>query len=222
LISERSIDKNPEGVLKNQAKTICKEDFLLKRQFRILAALCAVGSLPLVADEIAEATYSVTQVSPTTWSYAFTLTDAGTTPIGTFWFSWLPGEGFMQTAPLSAVAPTGWVDTNTNGTAAGDGFSERWVDNAGALMPGDSLSGFSFVSMTTPSEIAGASPFHNGTPELTSDVYMGAPLVGADAPFVVTAATPVATPEPSSVVLILAGIALLIVKSCWSLRLRPR
>jgi hypothetical protein len=162
---------------------------------------------------MASATYSVSQLSPTTWQYSFTLTDTGTTPIGTFWFSWLPGQGYMQTAPISAVAPTGWVAVTTNGSAAGDGFAERWADTAGALMPGQSVSGFSFVSSTTPAEIAGASPFHGGIPELTSNVYMGAPLVGPDAPFLVTAA-PVATPEPSSVVLILfAGVVLLIVKS---------
>jgi len=171
---------------------------------------------------MAVATYSVSQLSPTTWQYSFTLTDTGTTPIGTFWFSWLPGQGYMQTAPLSAVAPTGWVATTTNGTAIGDGFSERWVDTAGALMPGQSITGLSFVSSTTPGEIAGPSPFHGGIPELTSDVYMGAPLVGPDAPLLVTAA-PAATPEPSSVVLILSvGVVLLIVKSRWLLRLRLR
>jgi hypothetical protein len=89
-------------------------------------------------------------------------------------------------------------------------------------MPGQSISGFSFVSSTTPAEIAGASPFHGGIPELTADVYMGAPLVGPDAPFLVTAA-PVATPEPSSVVLILfAGVVLLIVKSPRLLHLSLR
>ena len=148
------------------------------------AVLCIAGSLRLAASEMAAATYTLNQLSPTTWNYQFTVTDTGTTPIGTFWFSWLPGQGYMNTAPISAVAPTGWVVQTFNGTTAGDGFSERWVDNAGALMPGQSISGLSFVSATTPAEIAGASPFHGGIPELTSDVYMGAPLIGADAPLV--------------------------------------
>jgi hypothetical protein len=172
--------------------------------------LCVAGSLPLAASEIAEATYSVTQLTPTTWNYMFTLTDIGTTPIGTFWFSWLPGQGYMNTAPISAIAPTGWVAVTTNGTAAGDGFSERWADTAGTLGPGQSLSGFSFVSSTTPAQLAGASPFHGGIPELTSDVFMGAPLVGPDAPFLVTLAA--TTPEPSSVLLILSAGGLLIVR----------
>ena len=188
----------------------------------LVASFCTVVSSPLAASELAAATYSVTQLSPTTWNYSFTLSDTGTTPIGTFWFSWLPGQGFMQTAPMSAVAPTGWVAVTTNGTAAGDGFSERWVDTAGALMPGQSVSGLSFVSSTTPGEIAGASPFHGGIPELTSDVYMGAPLVGPDAPLLVTLA-PAATPEPSTVLLtLLAGVALLHFKSRWSQRRGPR
>jgi hypothetical protein len=176
----------------------------------VLIVLCIAGSLPLAASEMASATYTFSQASPTTWNYEFTLTDTGTTPVGTFWFSWLPGQGYMNTAPLSAAAPTGWVAQTTNGAAAGDGFSERWVDNAGALMPGQSISGLSFISTTTPDQIAGASPFHGGTPELTSDIYMGAPLVGADAPFAATLAT-TSAPEPSSVVLILvAGVLLLL------------
>lgn len=32
----------------------------------------------------------------------------------------------------------------------------------------------------------GPSPFHGGIPELTGDVYIGAALVGPDAPFLVT------------------------------------
>jgi hypothetical protein len=123
----------------------------------------------------------------------------------------------MDTHPISAVAPTGWVAVTTNGTAAGDGFSERWADTAGALMPGESLSGFSFVSATTPAQLAGPSPFHGGIPELTSDVYMGAPLVGPDAPFLVTQA-PAAIPEPSSVVLLLSGGGLLLMGNWRRLR----
>jgi len=185
----------------------------------VFTALSTAGTFPLAASEMASASYTVTQLSPTTWQYDFTLMDTGTTPIGTFWFSWLPGQGYMNTAPISAVGPTGWVTQTTNGTAMGDGFSERWVDTAGALNPGDSLSGFSFISATTPTELAGASPFHGGIPELTSDVYMGAPLVGPDAPFLVTAAA-TATPEPSSVVLMLTGGGLLLMGS-WR-RLRNR
>ena len=186
-----------------------------------VAVLCIAGTLRLTASEMAGATYTFNQLSPTTWNYQFSVTDTGTTPIGTFWFSWLPGQNYMNTAPISAAAPTGWMAQTFHGTTAGDGFSERWVDNAGALMPGQSISGLSFVSATTPDEIAGASPFHGGIPELTSDVYMGAPLVGADAPFVATLASTSAVPEPSSVVLILlAGVLLLVGNWRRSLHLR--
>ena len=187
----------------------------------MLTLVCFAASLPLAASEMAAATYTFNQVSPTTWNYDLTVTDTGTTPIGTFWFSWLPGEGFMNTAPISATAPTGWSAMTTNGTTAGDGFSEQFVDHAGALMPGQSISGFSFISATTPAEIAGPSPFHGGLPEATSDVYMGAPLVGADAPLVATVATTSAAPEPSSVALIVLAGALLLARS-WRRLLHPR
>lgn len=191
----------------------------MNRQFRfvpriaVFALVGMAGSLHLAASQMASATYTFTQLTPTTWDYSLTLRDTGTTPIGTFWFSFLPGQGYMNTAPISAVAPSGWVAVTTNGTAAGDGFSERWVDTTGGLMPGDSLGGFSFVSATTPAEIAGASPFHGGIPELTSDVYMGAPLVGPDAPFLVMLGPTTSTPEPSSIVLILSVGLLLIAGS---------
>jgi len=175
----------------------------------VFGILCTAMCSPLVASQMASATYTFQPVSPGIWKYDFTLTDSGTTPIGTFWFSWLPGQGYMQTAPVSAASPSGWVAVTTNGVAAGDGFAERWVDTAGALMPGNSLSGFSFDSATTPSQLAGASPFHGGIPELTSDVYMGAPLVGPDAPFLVTLA-PAAVPEPSGIALALTGVAALL------------
>ena len=185
----------------------------------VCTTLSITGSFPLAAGEMASATYTVTQLSPTTWDYALTLTDTGTTPLGTFWFSWLPGQGYMNTAPISASGPAGWVAVTTNGTSAGDGFSERWVDTVGVLNPGGSVSGFSFISATTPTELAGPSPFHGGIPELTADVFMGAPLVGPDAPFLVTLAA-TATPEPSSFVLILSAGGLLL-RGNWR-RLRHR
>jgi hypothetical protein len=50
---------------------------------------------------------------------------------------------------------------------------------------------------------------------------MGAPLVGPDAPFLVTLA-PVSVPEPSGVILFLsAGVSLLIGNRRWLIRQRP-
>src|ERR1700751_2324169 len=45
------------------------------------AVLCIAGSLRLAASEMAAATYTLNQLSPTTWNYQFTVTDTGTTPI---------------------------------------------------------------------------------------------------------------------------------------------
>ena len=70
------------------------------------------------------------------------------------------------------------------------------------MTPGGSLSGFSFVSSTTPEQMMGDSPFFPGTPVLTSFVYSGAPFSDGGYKFVVTAAP---VPEPSTIALLAAG-----------------
>jgi hypothetical protein len=71
----------------------------------ILALVCAGTSLPLKASEIATGTISFNQINGTTFHYSLSLTDAGTTSIGTFWFAWVPGEDFMPTSPANILSP---------------------------------------------------------------------------------------------------------------------
>ena len=126
------------------------------------------------------------------FNYSITLTNSAssTSPIGTFWFSWVPGENFLATSPISETAPTGWSDTVTNGGAT-DGFAIQFVAGSNGtvdtIAPGSSMN-FSFVSADTPAEIMGDSVFHAGTPVLTSFVYGGAPLSATSDQFVVTPA----------------------------------
>ena len=58
------------------------------------------------------------QVSPGVFQYHLTLNNTGTTSIGTFWFSWIPGAGFMGVSPTNVMSPAGWTDTVTNGGAS--------------------------------------------------------------------------------------------------------
>jgi hypothetical protein len=145
------------------------------------------------------------------FDYKITLADSASSPapIGTFWFSWVPGEDFMDKAPLSVVSPAGWTDQVTNGGPT-DGFAIQWVAGpAGVLMPGNSLT-FEFTSTETPAQLMGNSPFHASFPEGTAFVYSGAPFSDAGTQF--TAADASAVPEPSSLALTLAGGLVLVLR----------
>ena len=146
----------------------------------------------------------------TNFDYTINLTNtssgASADPIATFWFSWVPGENFMSTAPISVTTPAGWKDVITNGGAT-DGFAIQFDSTTAAndLAPGASTS-FSFVSATTPAQLAGNSPFHSTSPELDSFVYSQGPLMGDGfGAFLVTPAVS-SVPEPSSLVLGLFGV----------------
>ena len=138
------------------------------------------------------------------YDYLVTLKDdaASTSNIGTFWYSWLPGQDYMFNRPISVTNPAGWTSSITGGNA-GNGFAIRWVAGAGsALTPGTSLT-FGFTSAETPAQLAGFSRYFPTTPVGTSVVYSAGPF--SDPGFQFVAAAPV--PEPSSLVLsLLAGL----------------
>ena len=160
----------------------------------------------------ATATYTDTQVSPGLYDYTLTLNNTGSTNIGTFWFGWVPGAGFLSAAPTNITNPSGWVDKTTNGNAA-----IQWTTTLMPLTAGQSLTGFSFESTETPGQLllnytgtgTGA-----GDPVTTSFVYIAAPL---NDPGYQLAAQPAATtPEPASLALMATGSALL--SLCWRQR----
>ncbi|MGO9318996.1 MAG: PEP-CTERM sorting domain-containing protein [Terracidiphilus sp.] len=170
------------------------------KQLILLAAVTALAATAHAAGISATATIAYTEPSPGVYDYSLTLNNTGTTTIGTFWFGWVPGEGFLTTAPTSVVAPTGWTDTVTNSGAA-----VRWVTTTNLLAAGDSLSGFSFDSTETPDQLALTVPsgVGAGDPVTTSYVYIGAPL--QDPGYQLDAQL---TPEPSTMLLFLTGSGL--------------
>jgi hypothetical protein len=110
------------------------------------------------------------------WMYTITLKDTGTTTVGTFWYSWIPGADFMPVAPLSVARPAGWTDTITN-MGSNDGFAIQWVASSPSsdLQPGQSKA-FHFHSSATPKEMFGESTFHPGNLVTTSFIYSGKPF----------------------------------------------
>jgi len=166
-----------------------------------LLALFCVASVNLRAGTLsAAATFTDTEVSPGVFQYNLTLNNTGTTGIGTFWFAWVPGYGFMSTAPTDIMAPSGWSDQTTNSGAA-----IQWVDGSGSLGQGMSLSGFEFDSTLTPAELEAASSAIPSDPVATSFVYIGAPFGDPGFQFVATPAQGT-VPEPATILLTALGI----------------
>jgi Bacterial Ig-like domain len=120
----------------------------------------------------ASAVMTVQQLSPTDYRYTISLDNTGGTAIGTFWFSWVPGEEFMATPPSNIVSPSGW----TPDIVRGAGYSIQWTTSSASLAAGNTLSTFQFDSATTPAQMSGNSIFATGVPVVRSFIYIGAPL----------------------------------------------
>ena len=138
--------------------------------------------------------------------YSATLNNTGTTTIGTFWFAWVPGKDFLLTSPINIVSPTGWGSIVTNGGGS-DGYAIQWTADASAddLAAGSNLTGFSFQTTDTPSELMGDSFYYPTTPVGTSFVYNQAPFSANSEQIVAT----VVTPEPASLGLLAAATLML-------------
>ena len=166
-------------------------------------SVCATAILGLLWQSTAlgglaaSATLTPTQLGPTSYRYDITLHDTGSTPIGTFWFSWVPGADFMPTAPSNISSPEGW-SAFSEGGGGSDGYSIQWTTPS-PIAAGTSLSGFQFDSATTPSQMAGQSPFFRSSAVGTSFVYSGGPFSDGGSEFVATTVVP----EPAS----LGGLA---------------
>ena len=135
------------------------------------------------------------------FNYTLTLSNSSSSNsgIGTFWYSWVPGEDLMATRPISVSPPAGWTEIITNAGST-DGFGIEFLasSSASAVQPGSSLT-FSFVSADSPASLTGNSAHYPGTPVDTSTVYPGAPFSDAGHEFTVTpvsAPTSTSTPAP--------------------------
>jgi hypothetical protein len=181
------------------------------RAFLGLATLVLAGLLATATSkgsEIAIATISDTQISPGEFHYDLTLEDTGTTTLGTFWFSWIPGDNFMPVSPTSITSPAGWQDFVTSGGPS-SGFAIQWtaMTPASDLTAGHTLSGFSFDSSLTLAQLESDASGSPSDPVDTAFVYSGGPFSDAGLKIVATAA--VATPEPTTTLSTAFGFSLI-------------
>ena len=185
------------------------------RQVLLATAASALGVVPAwAANPNAMASYTDTLISPGEYQYNITLTNAGAGPIGVYWFSWVPGAGFLSPAPTNVMSPTGWTDQLTNSGAA-----IMWMSGSSPLAGGGKLSGFSFDSTLTPTQLAGTFMGTGpgaGDPITTSYVYAQLPnplnltTLTSDGTKLVTTAAGTSTqgvPEPATLGLLGVGLA---------------
>jgi hypothetical protein len=131
--------------------------------------------------EVASGVVTGTSLGGGEWQYNINLTnnssaDNANTTIGTFWFSWAPGEDFMEAFPTNVVAPTGWTAAITGRAHAGDGNAIQFVAlSTDLLHAGSSLGGFQFDSTETPAQLAAPSSFFQNEAETQSAAFVGAP-----------------------------------------------
>jgi len=154
---------------------------------RLLLCLLALSS-PAYAQLSASATFTSSQVNATTYHYDLVLKNTGTTNVGTFWFSWVPGVDYMPSSPANVKSATGWSATITH-AGVGDGYAILW--QGGPLAAGQTLAGFGFDSAIAPAQMTGLN--------VTAYVYSGAPFSDTGFNFSVTSA-PAATLSASATV----------------------
>jgi hypothetical protein len=186
----------------------------MKPYLLLVCGLICAGSLSLFASGIdASATFTDSMISPGENQYDLTLNNTGTTTIGTFWFSWIPGDNFMPVSPTSIESPSGWQEMITSGGPSG-GFAIQWTADTPAndLAAGSSLTGFNFDSSLTPSQLQSPASGMPSDPVTTAFVYSGAPLVGVGDQLVATPAT-TATPEPTTALITALGFGLIVLSS---------
>jgi hypothetical protein len=168
----------------------------------ILTLIIAAGAatLALGQGEIASGTISGSGTGP--YNYSLILMDAAgaTSPIGSVWYSWIPGQFFLPGTPTSASAPTGW-------TATISGDSIQFVANSAGfdILAGQSLSGFGYQAAFSPAQLA-AAPNSGESVAYSAGLFSDGNGLNGDT-FTVTAA-----PEPSTLALLVgvgAGLCLL-------------
>jgi hypothetical protein len=163
----------------------------MKTTFLTLIIAAGATTLALAQGEIASGTISGSGAGPYTYDLTFSDSAGATSPIGSVWYSWIPGQFFLPSDPTGANAPAGWTASIVNN-------SIQFVASSSAfdIAAGQSLSGFSYQATFSPAQLAAAP--NSGE----SVAYSGGLFSDGGNTFVVSA-----VPEPSSLALLAGSIA---------------
>lgn len=161
-------------------------------QFMLVVLLTITSAATLWAQgDIPGGTLTSSGSGPSyTYNLSFTDGGAATSPIGSIWYAWVPGQFFLPGMPTGASAPTGWTATVSSDSVQFVASSSQYD-----IAPGHSLSGFSYTATFTPAQLASAP--NSGK----SDAYTGG--LFSDGGQIFTVQT---VPEPS--MLSLLGVSL--------------
>lgn len=177
--------------------------FITTARMLFLGLLLAAGPAGSLEAQtiLASGQLSAVPGGGSTWDYTMVISDASgaTSPIGSFWYAWIPGQFYLPTAPSSVQVPTGW---NYGIVTAGASSIQFYATSSSFdINPGSSLT-FGFVSTDTPTTLAGnAVPTYPTTPIGTTVAYGAGFFSSPSETFVVTS-----VPEPSALALVLAGL----------------
>jgi hypothetical protein len=154
---------------------------------RLLLALALAGTTASLHGQSIDASGQISGVAAGGGLYDYTLTVSEasdtTTPIASFWYSWVPGGFFLPSDPSSAAGPTGWsagIVANSIQYSSGSTATD--------IAPGTSKT-FSYVASFSPAQLA-------ATPN-SGITYAYAGAVDASTPFEAFTVTEV-VPEPSA------------------------
>jgi hypothetical protein len=171
----------------------------------LLGLMLAFGTATFVhaQGQIASGTISSSGSGPFTYDLTFSDAAGATSPIGSVWYSWIPGQFFLPGTPTIASAPAGWTATIFNN-------SVQYVANSAAndITAGQSLSGFGYQATFSPAQLAAAA--NSGE----SVAYSAGLFSDGGDTFTVTV-QPV--PEPNGQMLLLASVPIL-----WLIRRKLR
>ncbi len=156
------------------------------------AAVAALGLMstnaPTYGSETASATIALASSQMVgsqrqyTYDLALTNTSTDSSTVGTFWFAWIPHQSYLASNPISVSSPTSWEDgpdsQSVGGPLGEKGASIEWqaTGSGSYLSMNNTLNGFSFTTLDSPSSVFGDSIYFPGTPVLTSQVYHAGPF----------------------------------------------
>jgi hypothetical protein len=170
-----------------------------KSRLAVIALVC-IGVAPAFGQLAGTATIAATPDGPN-FDYTISLTNTGSSNIGTFWFAWtppgMPNEyDFLPSEPFSITQPNGWLGPASLGSP---GYSIEYHNSTGSLIAPGQTATFGFTSPDSPT-ILQRTTF--GFPNTTSFIYAGSPEVGATAQV-----NPAFVPEPSTYAQLALGFA---------------
>jgi hypothetical protein len=148
----------------------------------VLAGVCTENVR--AQGDIPSGSISGSGSGPYIYNLIFSDSASATSPVGSIWYGWIPGQFFLPGTPTSASAPFGWTASVVANSIQFTASSSIYD-----ITPGQSLPGFSYQASFSPSALAAAP--NSGE----SDAYVGGIETDAGKIFTVT------VPEPSSMAL---------------------